>query len=651
MANLFDLLDLADGESGEAAVSVVVAKRKTEAAADPAAAASTAQEKPATKNVFFTKLQFDNGIRNCQHELKGLREVLIKLRQEETKLKEQGATGNEVRLVELSKEQRRLRQEQRKLREEESRLEPLRKEFYLEHGFPYVDENAVQQGGEFVDQEESAPADCANGGCDGANANGGDGTVCYDGGDQDQPEFHSDGDGYSHGYGEEGGAYYNGGRQGNRGGQPKRRMEYRPKVKASSDAGAEAEPNPEEKVSSEAGTEEAEHKVVSVGEAEQKEATAASSDTVAASESEQSAGDAAANNVRNNGQTAPGNKRFVPRQKLNGSEKRKLKNSKKSGGNGAEKAKKEDSEAAVTKRQADKVPQRAYVREEEQKVDPSAPAAMTLAEYEKMLEEKKKASEAARTERKVTAEEFEGLKVLEKRKLDAEEAVLKAEKVQLQHRGKQVASKKEEPEAKEGAAAKDGKPKKVALSRKDLGFKQPPRRTYDEEGGSSNGRFNGGGGGFQGRSRDNLSAGQTEAGNDGNGAPRGGYYNGRGDGAPRGDYNSVGRGGFRGNGGGYSRGNGGYQPQQQQGGYQQQDRAGNGGQAEYPRRQGNGTYYRQRGGGSYGGGRGAAPASSRTPAKEVEVVRFEFPPLPEPASARAAAPASAPDTAPAPTKP
>ena len=65
MANLFDLLDLADGESGEAAVSVVVAKRKTEAAADTAAAASsTAQDqKPATKNVFFTKLQFDNGTR------------------------------------------------------------------------------------------------------------------------------------------------------------------------------------------------------------------------------------------------------------------------------------------------------------------------------------------------------------------------------------------------------------------------------------------------------------------------------------------------------------------------------------------------------------------------------------------------------------
>ena len=59
----FDLLELADGESGEAAVSVVVAKKSVAAAAklvdaaDPAEPA--AHDKP--KYSYFTKLQHDNG--------------------------------------------------------------------------------------------------------------------------------------------------------------------------------------------------------------------------------------------------------------------------------------------------------------------------------------------------------------------------------------------------------------------------------------------------------------------------------------------------------------------------------------------------------------------------------------------------------------
>jgi hypothetical protein len=68
-----------------------------------------------------------------------------------------------------------------------------------------------------------------------------------------------------------------------------------------------------------------------------------------------------------------------------------------------------------------------------------------------------KTSEASKTEvRKVTAEEFEGMQILEKKKLDGEEAVIKVEKSKVN----KEASKKEEVQRKE-AATKDGKPKKV----------------------------------------------------------------------------------------------------------------------------------------------------------------------------------------------
>jgi len=64
----FGLLELADGESGEAAVSVVVGKAKAEAAhakkAEAAAAAESAEkEKAVHKNLYYFKLRHDNGVR------------------------------------------------------------------------------------------------------------------------------------------------------------------------------------------------------------------------------------------------------------------------------------------------------------------------------------------------------------------------------------------------------------------------------------------------------------------------------------------------------------------------------------------------------------------------------------------------------------
>ena len=77
MANSkFGLLDLADGESGEAAVSVAITKveaaaaaaRKAEAASD---AAGTGKEKAPHKNhLYFTKRQLDNG--TCIHTIHSL---------------------------------------------------------------------------------------------------------------------------------------------------------------------------------------------------------------------------------------------------------------------------------------------------------------------------------------------------------------------------------------------------------------------------------------------------------------------------------------------------------------------------------------------------------------------------------------------------
>ena len=78
-----------------------------------------------------------------------------------------------------------------------------------------------------------------------------------------------------------------------------------------------------------------------------------------------------------------------------------------------------------------------------------------------MRAEKKKSLEVSKPEmRKVTAEEFKNLQMLEKKKLDDEETVMKAEKAQPKV---MEASKKEKAVEVEGkeAAAKDAKPKKV----------------------------------------------------------------------------------------------------------------------------------------------------------------------------------------------
>ncbi|CAN6286190.1 unnamed protein product [Urochloa humidicola] len=123
----FDLLDLADGESGDAAVSVVVAKKKADAAkpAEPAA-----QEK--SKDFYYTKLQHDEGVRLFKQEQRRLRDVLSKLSGDETKLKEQ--PGNEAHLEELSDEQRKPRQEQSKLWYQEMELLLQKEDFYRANG-------------------------------------------------------------------------------------------------------------------------------------------------------------------------------------------------------------------------------------------------------------------------------------------------------------------------------------------------------------------------------------------------------------------------------------------------------------------------------------------------------------------------------------
>ena len=78
-----------------------------------------------------------------------------------------------------------------------------------------------------------------------------------------------------------------------------------------------------------------------------------------------------------------------------------------------------------------------------------------------MRAEKKKSLEISKPEmRKVTAEEFKNLQMLEKKRLDDVETVMKAEKAQPKV---MEASKKEKAVEVEGkeAAAKDAKPKKV----------------------------------------------------------------------------------------------------------------------------------------------------------------------------------------------
>ncbi|RLN16391.1 uncharacterized protein C2845_PM02G08880 [Panicum miliaceum] len=317
---------------------------------------------------------------------------------------------------------------------------------------------------------------------------------------------------------------------------------YVRKVNASSDAGTKVE-------------EKLEDNVVSARAIEQKDANADNANAVLASESDLSAG-------------------------LNGSEKRKKKNANKTNGNELEKAKKQDYEVDGSKKQADK-----QLLEEEKKA---------LVEYERMREEKK-FSEITKTEvRKVTAKEFKGLQMLEKKKLDDEEAAMKAEKTQPKVK---EASKKEETVKAEGkeSVAKDAKPKKVSVPRQDLGFRPPRRVSYDREAVVQNG----------------------------NGTPTGGY-NGRGNDASRVGYSGPGRHD------GYNRGNGGYNDGRGNGGFQQ-ERAGNGG------------YYLQHGGQQQR--RAANDRYHQEHRNSTLVLNVEdmskFPALPVAASAEACAPASA----------
>ncbi|CAO2179412.1 unnamed protein product [Urochloa humidicola] len=394
----FDLLDLADGESGDAAVSIVVGKKKNEAAAAKfadAVAKPAAQEKTKCFS-YYTKLLHDSGVRICQQDLKRLSDALRKLNEEETKLREQPA-GNEALLIELWDKQWKLRREQMKLREKEATLVQQRKAFYEENEIPLPEEMNPNNNSHGANADPGSNYNVANG-----NVYNNDGGSCgYSdcGGNNDhyQTQVCDSGEHYPHGHDH----YNNGDRQGyHQGHQP--RMEYVPKAKASSDAGEE---KPEANVVSANGT-------------EQKKASANNADDVPASESDNSATGIAAQGGPNNGQDAhPSTKYPFKKEKLNGSEKRKKKNAKKNSGTGPETVKKQDSEVDNSKKQGDKQP-----LEEEKK---------TLDEYERTRDEKKKSSKASKIEvRKVTAEAFEGLQMLERKKLDDEEAVIKVEKAQ-----------------------------------------------------------------------------------------------------------------------------------------------------------------------------------------------------------------------------
>jgi hypothetical protein len=121
-----------------------------------------------------------------------------------------------------------------------------------------------------------------------------------------------------------------------------------------------------------------------------------------------------------NAQDAPRTKRFVPKVKLSGSQKRKQKKKGTVDGSkkNAEQAKEENA-VHVSKERIATEPNTYF--EEEKKV--------TLDEYEKVLEQRKKSMETTATvARMISAEEFEGLQLLEKKKADEEEAVKKAEK-------------------------------------------------------------------------------------------------------------------------------------------------------------------------------------------------------------------------------
>ena len=213
------------------------------------------------------------GVRKCQQELKRLRGVLIKLREEEIKLKEK--QGNELRIKELFEEQRRLRQEQRKLRIEEPELMKGRKAFYDLHNIPLEeDERKKLDNSDFANADSGSNYEDVN-----VNVYNDNDSGNYGDNDQVLEQVFDGGEHYSYGHDERQDNYSNGERQGNRQGQPKMKKVYVPKVKASSDAGTEAEENPEKNVVS-----------ATASVTEQKEANADNANVVPASESDKSAG-------------------------------------------------------------------------------------------------------------------------------------------------------------------------------------------------------------------------------------------------------------------------------------------------------------------------------------------------------------------------
>ncbi|KAM0870842.1 hypothetical protein ACQ4PT_039769 [Festuca glaucescens] len=242
-------------------------------------------------------------------------------------------------------------------------------------------------------------------------------SICLGNGNGGENQVYHEGNGQ---YQQDGNTYSNGGRQGYSRGDGKRRMEYRPKSKPSSVAASDADQKSEGKVEPAA------------EEVPQKKASAENVDAVPASESENSAGDAAKDDskkVEGEGAQNVQKKQRDPNVKLlSGSAKRKLKK---------KNPKKEDSnDGDTSKKAADNVPE--AIEEEKQE--------MTLEEYEKMLGKKKALVPSEPVERKMDPA-FEGQKPLEKKKLEDE--VLKLENAQ--RKPKEV-------------AAKEGKARKVVES-------------------------------------------------------------------------------------------------------------------------------------------------------------------------------------------
>ncbi|VAH96949.1 unnamed protein product [Triticum turgidum subsp. durum] len=265
---------------------------------------------------------------------------------------------------------------------------------------------------------------------------------------------------------------------------------------------------------------------------------------------------------------------------ISGSVKRKLKK---------QKPKKEDSNGDAPNETTAEKEQEAPI--EQEKIE------MTLEEYEKMQEKKKSLEASKPEERRVAAVDFEGLQLLEKKKIE-DDAKLKAENVR---------------KAKE-AAAKEAKPRKVSiqeyLKNEDGSAYVPPTppRRPQYGGGYRGGRGNGS---YNGRSsRDNSSERRVynsgrgesaivfhnvEANANDSGAPRRGEgYNGE---RRQGGYQ---QGGYNG-----GRGNGRYQERQdagskQQGGYYQERRDAYNGDR------------REQGGYNNGGGRGNGGYQERT---------------------------------------